>query len=71
MRLTAFAIVAGVSVSTAPACAEHPDCAQFPDSRSRWACYDNVSRAPPDVMTKPAAVKGKPATGNRKAGRDN
>ena len=71
MRLTAFPLVAGILAIAAPAHAERPDCASFPDSRSRWACYDNVSRAPPDVMTKPAAVKGKPATGNRKAGRDN
>jgi hypothetical protein len=71
MRLTAFSVIAGILAVTAPAHAERPDCALFPDSRSRWACYDNVSRAPPEAATKPAAVKGKPVTSNRKAGRDN
>jgi hypothetical protein len=39
--------VAGLLAVAMPAHAEPPDCALFPDTHSRMACYDNVSRAPP------------------------
>jgi hypothetical protein len=74
MRLNAFPVVAGILALTAPADAERPDCGLFPDMHSRFACYDNVSRAPrPDPeATKPAAAKAKPATSSsRKLGREN
>jgi hypothetical protein len=41
------------------------DCALFPDTHSRFACYDNISRAPqpePAQAVKPAAEKPKAAT---------
>jgi hypothetical protein len=65
MRLPLFPIVVGILAATAPAHAERPDCRLFPDMHSRFACYDNVSRAPkpePEATTKPAAAKAKPAT---------
>ncbi|MGH6709151.1 MAG: hypothetical protein ACREEK_09290 [Bradyrhizobium sp.] len=73
MRLTAFSVVAGILALSAPAHAERPDCSLFHDTQSRFACYDNVSRAPkpdPDATTKPAA-RAKPATSSRKLGREN
>jgi hypothetical protein len=74
MRLTAFPVVAGILALTAPADAERPDCRLFPDMHSRFACYDNVSRAPrpdPEATTRPATAKAKPATSSRKVGREN
>ena len=73
MRLIAFLAVAGIFLAViAPAHAERPDCGLFPDTHSRFACYDNVSRAPkpePEATTKPNAAKAKPATNGRKVGR--
>ena len=73
MRLTAFLVVAGILAVPASATAETPDCATFPGDRAKFACYDNVSRAPkPDPeATKPTAAKARPATSSRKAGRGN
>ena len=72
MRLTAFLVVAGILAGPASAYAGTPYCATFPGDRAKFACYDNLSRAPkPDPeATKPAA-KAKPATNGRKAGREN
>jgi hypothetical protein len=73
MKLTALLVVAGSVAVTASAHAERPDCGLFPDMHSRFACYDNVSRAPkpePET-TRPNAAKAKPATTSRKAGREN
>jgi hypothetical protein len=68
MRLAAFLAVAGLFAFAAPARAELPDCATFPGDRAKFACYDNVSRAPkPDPEVKPAAARVKPATPGRKA----
>jgi hypothetical protein len=73
MRLAAFLAVAGLFAFAAPARAELPDCATFPGDRAKFACYDNVSRAPKPASetTKPIAAKVRPATPGRKAGRDN
>jgi len=49
---------------TAPARAEPVDCGLFPDMHSRFACYDNLSRAPkpdPQKTVKPEFVKPKAA----------
>jgi hypothetical protein len=73
MRFTAFPIVAGILAAIALAWAERPDCGLFPDMHSRFACYDNVSRAPKpesEATTKPAAAKAKPATHSRKVGQE-
>ena len=55
---------------TAPARAEPVDCGLFPDMHSRFACYDNLSRAPkpdPQKTVKPELVKPKAAIArNRK-----
>ena len=61
-KLTALLVVAGSVAVTAPAHAERPDCGLFPDMHSRFACYENVSRAPnpaPDESFKPDAAKAK------------
>jgi hypothetical protein len=73
MRLTAFLVVAGILAVPASAYAGTPDCATFPGDRAKFACYDNVSRAPkPDPeATKPAAAKAKPTTNRSKVGRGN
>ena len=74
MRLATFLLVAGILTVSAPAHAELPDCGLFTDMHSRFACYDNVSRAPkpePEATTKPAATKAKPLTNRRKVGREN
>jgi len=55
-------VVAGSVAVTVPAHAERPDCGLFPDMHSRFACYENVSRAPnpaPDESFKPDAAKAK------------
>jgi len=71
MRVTSSVVVAGILAFAASAHAEAPDCATFPGN-AKFACYDNVSRAPkPDPeATKPAAAKARPVTNSRKAGRD-
>ena len=72
MRHSVFLAVAGILAISAPAHAETPDCATFPGDRARFACYDNVSRAPkPDPEAAKPGAKAKPATNSRKAGRDN
>jgi hypothetical protein len=52
MKFIALLALAAILAAAPLARAERPDCALFPDTHSRFACYDNVSRAPPD----PAAV---------------
>ena len=72
MRHAFFLVAAGILAVTTPAQAETPDCATFPGDRAKFACYDNVSRAPKSdpEAAKPSA-KAKPATTSRKAGREN
>lgn len=56
MRMALWLAAAGSLASAAPAYAERPDCGLFPDAHSRFACYDNVSRAPnpePERTAKP------------------
>jgi hypothetical protein len=50
---------AGLLAFPADAVAGTVDCSLFPDMHSRFACYDNVSRAPKQEpeMVKPAAGK--------------
>jgi hypothetical protein len=73
MRFTCFLVVAGISAVPASAYSETPDCATFPGDRAKFACYDNVSRAPkPDPeVAKPNAAKARPAANKSKAGREN
>jgi hypothetical protein len=55
----------GLPALAARAGAELPDCGLFPDMHARFACYDNISRAPkpePGKTLKPAAEKPKAAT---------
>ena len=70
MKITPLAGFAVLMVLTAPACAEPVDCGLFPDMHSRFACYDNLSRAPkpdPQKTVKPELVKPKAAIArNRK-----
>ncbi|MCA6125795.1 hypothetical protein J6500_28445 [Bradyrhizobium sp. WSM 1704] len=48
--------------------AERPDCGLFPDTRSRFTCYDNVSRAPPEpAATAPAERPAAAQTQRRKS----
>lgn len=58
MRIAVWLMAAcGLALATA-ARAERPDCGSFPDTRSRFTCYENVSRAPPEpgaTMHPPAA----------------
>ena len=73
MRLTGFLVVAGILAVPASATAEAPDCATFPGDRAKFACYDNVSRAPkPDPeATKPTVAKARPAANSRRVGKEN
>ena len=48
MRLTIWLAAAATLALATPARAERPDCGVFPDTRSRFTCYENVSRAPPE-----------------------
>jgi hypothetical protein len=62
MRIALWLIAIAAFASVAPAYAGRPDCALFPDDRSRFACYDNVSRAPnpePERTAKPLISKPK------------
>jgi hypothetical protein len=69
MRRSISLVVAGLLALAAQVRAEVPDCATFPGDRAKFACYDNVSRAPkPEV--KPTAAKAKPTTSARKADRN-
>jgi hypothetical protein len=64
MKITPLAGFAILAVITVPARAESVDCGLFPDMRSRFACYDNLSRAPkpdPQKTVKPEFVKPKAA----------
>ena len=57
MRSAIWPAAATALMLTGPAHAERPDCSLFPDMHSRFACYDNVSRAPspePADAAKPA-----------------
>jgi hypothetical protein len=68
MKITPVLAFAGLLWLVVPARAEYPDCALFPDTHSRWACYDNVSRAPnpePKESVKPEAAKPKAAAGRK------
>ncbi|SED27603.1 hypothetical protein [Bradyrhizobium erythrophlei] len=49
MRMALW-LAAALTLAT-PAHAERPDCGSFPDTRSRFSCYENVSRAPPEPAT--------------------
>jgi hypothetical protein len=73
MRLTPFLVVAGILAVPASAYVGTPDCATFPGDRAKFACYDNVSRAPkPDgEATKPTAAKARPTANRSKAGKEN
>jgi hypothetical protein len=65
MRITSLLALAGLLAPTAHARAGTVDCALFPDTHSRFACYDNISRAPqpePGQTVKPAAEKPGAAT---------
>ena len=64
MKITPLAGFAILAVVTVPARAESVDCGLFPDMHSRFACYDNLSRAPkpdPQKTVKPEFVKPKAA----------
>jgi hypothetical protein len=70
MKITPLLGFAVLMTLTAPARAESVDCGLFPDMHSRFACYDNLSRAPkpdPQKTVKPEFVKSKAAIArNRK-----
>jgi len=65
MRCTSLLALAGLLALTSHAHAGTIDCGLFPDMHSRFACYDNISRAPkpePGQTVKPAAEKPRAAT---------
>jgi hypothetical protein len=70
MKITLLLGLAVLMALTARARAESVDCGLFPDMHSRFACYDNLSRAPkpdPQKTVKPEFVKPKAAIArNRK-----
>ena len=70
MKITPLPGFAVLVVLTVPARAEPVDCGLFPDMHSRFACYDNLSRAPkpdPQKTVKPEPAKPKAAIArNRK-----
>ena len=70
MKITLLLGFAVLMALTARAGAESVDCGLFPDMHSRFACYDNLSRAPkpdPQKTVKPELVKPKAAIArNRK-----
>ena len=64
MTIKSLLALAGLLALTAPARAEPVDCGLFPDMHSRFACYDNLSRAPkpdPQKTVKPEPAKPKAA----------
>jgi hypothetical protein len=64
MKITPLLGLAVLMALTARAGAEPVDCGLFPDMHSRFACYDNLSRAPkpdPQKTVKPELVKPKAA----------
>ncbi len=71
MKLAILLVAGAMTAVAAAAHAERPDCGLFPDMHSRFACYDNVSRAPnpdPAESAKPNAARTKAAvTRSRKA----
>ncbi len=65
MKIMSLLACAFLLALTARASAGPVDCALFPDTHSRFACYDNISRAPkpePGATIKPAAEKPGAAT---------
>jgi hypothetical protein len=70
MKIAPLLGLAVLMVLTARARAESVDCGLFPDMHSRFACYDNLSRAPkpdPQKTVKPEPVNPKAAIArNRK-----
>jgi hypothetical protein len=70
MKITSLAGFVVLVVLAAHARAEPVDCGLFPDMHSRFACYDNLSRAPkpdPQKTVKPEPAKPRPAIArNRK-----
>ena len=70
MKITPLLGLAVLMALIARAGAEPVDCGLFPDMHSRFACYDNLSRAPkpdPQKTVKPELVKPKAAIArNRK-----
>jgi hypothetical protein len=65
MKFATSSLVAGMLAVALPAHAERPDCGLFPDMHSRFACYDNVSRAAnpdPGETVKPGTAKTKTKT---------
>ena len=70
MKITPLLGLAVLMVVTAPARAEPVDCGLFPDMHARFACYDNISRAPkpdPQKTVKPEPAKPRAAIArNRK-----
>jgi hypothetical protein len=70
VKITPVLAFAGLLAFPIHAGAGTIDCSLFPDTHSRFACYDNISRAPkPEPETvKPAGAKPGVATArNRKA----
>jgi hypothetical protein len=64
MKITLLLGFAALMALTARAGAEPVDCGLFPNMHSRFACYDNLSRAPkpdPQKTVKPEFVKPKAA----------
>ncbi|MBR0870161.1 hypothetical protein JQ633_07325 [Bradyrhizobium tropiciagri] len=51
MRIAIWLAATTALTLATPVRAERPDCSLFPDARSRFTCYDNVSRAPPEPAT--------------------
>ena len=70
MKITPLPGFAVLMLLTAPARAEPVDCGLFPDMHSRFACYDNLSRAPkpdPQKTARPELAKPRAAIArNRK-----
>jgi hypothetical protein len=64
MRIVPCLLIAGLVALATPVRAELPDCATFPNDRSRFACYDAISRATkpePKDTVKANAAKPKSA----------
>ena len=64
MKIVPRLAFAGLVAVATPVHAELPDCATFPDDRTRFACYDAISRAPkpePRPAVKTDTGKPKPA----------
>ncbi|MGY2811261.1 hypothetical protein [Bradyrhizobium sp. USDA 4506] len=61
MRMALWLVAACALTLAPPARAERPDCGSFPDTRSRFTCYENVSRAPqePEAAAHSPGARGK------------